>query len=247
MGSNKEVETKAKTEVEAEIEKTDENVETETPAEFETPVALDEASEAEAEASENASNASNESTTSESSIDDGKTLAELNESPEVAKPEVETKTQSNALGLDDKQLIADMLIDPGKVISQITEAVLAQVEKKSQTESVRQSTWKSFYAQHEDLAKNQELVSLVYDQMIRDPELAKLPTREGLKKLAERSRKIVKTIRGSEEELEEIDTTKKTPTVSGSKPAGLRKAAQEEAKSLSFSDAVRNFQRTKRS
>lgn len=173
-----------------------------------------------------------------------KFLPEEEEIPEVpaAAPVAET-----ALGMSKDDLIAELLTNPDQVIEKLAEKVIAKVDKRSQDQSEFKRAWDGFYEANSDLADFKDIVSLKAKELRAKWAKEKIdpPWAEGSKQLAEATRAVIKRIRGSESEVEEVGNSKAVVASSSGSPAP-RKAGKNDAPSANgFAGQIQRMQASK--
>lgn len=169
----------------------------------------------------------------------------------ILAPEKNSGSTSSAAKIDldlsdDEQVLASLLTNPKETVDKLAEKVLEKVKEESQTEYKAKEAWKNFYTANKDLEPFGDLVDLMTQSLKRkwEAEGRQVSWVEGSTILAQEARKIVKRIRGSDSEIEEVDTGKNPAMVSSSGNPAPR-VGKEPGEKKSFSDQVRSWQQKK--
>jgi uncharacterized coiled-coil protein SlyX len=148
---------------------------------------------------------------------------------------------------EDQSILAQLIADPKKTIEEISEKVVAKIDETAQTKKQVQKVWEDFYKANPELAAHKELVEMKKEQLARKYAQAEKvpPLSEAFAELATEAKRIVKHIRDTDEEVEEVDTSKKNIGMSSTgNPAP--KTVTTQPKVSNFTSAIRNFQESKR-
>jgi hypothetical protein len=167
-------------------------------------------------------------------------VEDLETEPVVEEP----KSDDTGLGMSKDDLIAKLLTDPDNVINEITQKVIAKVDKRSQDEIEYKQLWNKFYDENPDLSDFKDIVNLkakelrsVWAKEKKDP-----PWSEGQKTLAEAVRTMIKRVRGSESDVEEVGNSKAVIASSSGNSAPRSSVKGDSAASKNFADQIQKFQ-----
>jgi hypothetical protein len=156
----------------------------------------------------------------------------------------EAPAEDSGLGMSKDDLIAKLLTDPDNVINEITQKVIAKVDKRTQDEIEYKQIWNKFYEDHSDLADFKDLVGLKAKELrsVWAREKKDVSWNEGQKTLAEAVRAIVKRARGSESEVEEVGNSKAVIASSSGNSAPRNSVKGDSASGKTFADQIQKFQ-----
>lgn len=134
---------------------------------------------------------------------------------------------------------ADLLFsDPEKALQMVEQQALNKFEAKQQAKDQEKKFWSDLYKENPDLQNADIVVKSVLNE--NWAEISKAPLSQARKILAEKSRTIVKGIRGDGSKVTEVPNTSQA-TLGASN--GVQTSKPAPAKTASFIDQVKKLQR----
>ncbi|HEY4492446.1 MAG TPA: hypothetical protein VI958_10645, partial [Acidobacteriota bacterium] len=153
---------------------------------------------------------------------------------------------ASSLGMSKDDLIAKLLTDPDAVVEQISKKVIEKVDQRTQDRITVKQGWEAFYGSNPDLADFKDIVALKANELRKQwlREKKDLSWADGSKVLAEAARTLIKRVRGSEAEVEEVGSNARVVSSSGS-PAPRKPVKDSSVSTGGFVGQIQKLQQAK--
>lgn len=109
----------------------------------------------------------------------------------------------------DDEILRRLLKDEEDKSNDIEQRVLSKIERREELKQKSQAAWSSFYSENPDLKEFSELVDVQRDRLLKELKEQKkdIPWEDGAKIVAKRSRDLLKSIRSTNNEEIDVDSS----------------------------------------